>query len=140
MDNNDLNDLKCKFDYEFLFSKCQEIRDMVLKSIYYAQSGHPGGALSCVECLVMLYYCFLEITPQNFYDHMRNHFILSKVHAAPTLYSILADMGFFSISDLNTLRSIDSHLQGHPDKLKTNGVECSTGSLGMGLSVSVGIG
>ena len=105
----------------------------------FAESGHPGGSLSCIHILTVLYYKILQIYPENFNKKERNHFILSKGHAAPTLYSILYELGFINESTIN-LRDVNSGFQGHPDKKTTFGVECSTGSLGQGLSVALGIG
>jgi transketolase len=108
--------------------------------IYNAGSGHPGGSLSSVELLVSLYFKHLKINPKNFSASNRDYFILSKGHACPVLYSILARVGYFNVSELLTLRQLGSRLQGHPSKDKQlPGIEVSTGSLGYGLSIGVGI-
>ena len=124
---------------EFLIKqKCQQLRNSVLKSLYCAKSGHPGGSLSCLEILFVLYNYILGITPDNLSIIDRNHFILSKGHAVPAMYAVLSDLGFFEES-IYTLRNINSPLQGHPDRFKTPGIECDTGSLGMGISVGIGM-
>lgn len=123
-------------DYE---KKAKQIRADILKMLYACQSGHPGGSLSCVEMLMALYYDTMKIDPKNPKDPDRDRFVLSKGHACPTLYAILADLGYFPRKDLITLRQIDSYLQGHPDCRKTPGVDVNTGSLGQGASISVGL-
>ncbi|MBN1595545.1 transketolase [candidate division FCPU426 bacterium] len=104
-----------------------------------AGSGHTGGSLSCVDLLVCLYFSEMNHDPQNPAWPQRDRFILSKGHAAPALYSVLARTGYFPLDKLCTLRQLDSILQGHPDMNKTPGVEMSTGSLGQGLSVACGM-
>ena len=99
--------------------KAKELRAEILKMLYACQSGHPGGSLSCVEMLMALYYEVMKVDPKNPKDPDRDRFVLSKGHACPTLYAILADLGFFPKEDLANLRQIDSHLQGHPDCTKT---------------------
>jgi transketolase len=103
-----------------------------------AGSGHPGGSLSGADILTALYYHHMNIKPEDPNWSERDRFILSKGHAAPLLYAVLANKGFFSKDKLMELRKIGSMLQGHPDLKKTPGVEMSTGSLGQGISVSVG--
>jgi transketolase len=107
--------------------------------IYHAQSGHLGGSLSAVEILVTLYYLIMNTDPASPNMMERDRFILSKGHAAPILYAILAQKGFFLRSILDTLRQTESILQGHPDMNKTPGVDFSSGSLGQGLSVGCGM-
>ncbi len=119
--------------------KAKEIRADILKMLYACQSGHPGGSLSCVEMLMALYYDTMKIDPKNPKWEDRDRFVLSKGHACPTLYAILADLGFFPKEDLLSLRKIDSYLQGHPDCNKTPGVDMNTGSLGQGASLAVGL-
>lgn len=138
MDNSNTAKLTSE-DVNMIEKKVQKIREDVLKNILFAESGHPGGSLSCIHILTVLYYKILQIYPENFNKKERNHFILSKGHAAPTLYSILYELGFINESTIN-LRDVNSGFQGHPDKKTTFGVECSTGSLGQGLSVALGIG
>ena len=113
--------------------KAKELRAEILKMLYACQSGHPGGSLSCVEMLMALYYDVMKIDPKNPKDPNRDRFVLSKGHACPTLYAILADLGYFPKEDLANLRQIDSHLQGHPDCNKTPGVDMNTGSLDRAL-------
>lgn len=122
-----------------LKDKCTSIRIDVLKMLNASGSGHSGGSLSAVEILVALYYGIMNISVQNYQDSHRDRFILSKGHAAPLLYAILADKGFFPKGDLSSLRKLHSNLQGHPDSKKVKGVEASTGSLGQGSSIAVGM-
>ncbi|MDF2590562.1 MAG: transketolase [Clostridia bacterium] len=122
-----------------LEEKAKQIRADILKMLYTCQSGHPGGSLSCVEMLMAIYYKTANIDPKNPKMETRDRIVLSKGHASPTLYAILADLGFFPREDLWHLRQIDSHLQGHPDMNKTPGVDVNTGSLGQGISVAVGM-
>ncbi|WP_430606630.1 transketolase [Enterococcus sp. AZ170] len=124
---------------EKLEKKAQELRRMIIESLAAAGSGHPGGSLSAIDILTTLYYQEMTINTQNYEQRDRDHFILSKGHGAPALYAILADKGFFPKSDLMTLRKFGSHLQGHPDKNKTYGVDASSGSLGQGLSIANGL-
>ena len=124
---------------EKLKKLCRDIRLTVLKMIYEAGSGHPGGSFSAVEIIITLYFDKMKIDPRNPYWEDRDRFIPSKGHCAPTLYAVLAEKGFFPKWELNTLRRINSILQGHPDMLKTPGVDMSTGSLGHGVSVGIGM-
>lgn len=117
----------------------RDIRLTVLKMIYGAGSGHPGGSLSAVEIIATLYFDKMKVDPMNPHWEDRDRFIASKGHCAPTLYAVLAEKGFFPKSELSTLRCLDSILQGHPDMLKTPGVDMSTGSLGHGPSVGIGM-
>lgn len=123
----------------FLKRKATQIRKDVLKMLAKAGSGHTGGSLSCVEILVTLYYKVLRHNPKNPKWRERDRFILSKGHAAPTLYAILADMSYFPRRLLWTLRRLGSPLQGHPSSRMLPGIEVSTGSLGQGLSISNGM-
>ena len=91
--------------------KAKELRAEILKMLYACQSGHPGGSLSCVEMLMALYYEVMKVDPKNPKAPNRDRFVLSKGHACPALYAILADLGFFPKEDLVGLRQIDSHLQ-----------------------------
>ncbi|MDD2417985.1 MAG: transketolase [Oscillospiraceae bacterium] len=124
---------------EVLTEKARHIRGDIVKMLYTAQSGHPGGSLSCVEILLSLYYRVANVDAQNPKMENRDRIVLSKGHACPALYAVLADKGYFPRSDLWRLRQIDSHLQGHPDNTKTPGVDVNTGSLGQGMSVAMGI-
>jgi len=122
-----------------LAEKARNLRIQVIKMIYNAKSGHPGGSLSAADIVTALYFHHLNVDPTRPHWSERDRFILSKGHAAPFLYAALAERGFFPEKELNTLRSIGSILQGHPDMRKTPGVEMTTGYLGHGLSVGVGM-
>lgn len=116
-----------------------KIRIGILESVFSAQSGHPGGSLSIADLLAYLYSTELKVNPKNPKDPNRDRLVLSKGHAAPALYSILAHMGFFELDDLKTLRKLGSHLQGHPNMKSTPGVDMTTGSLGQGISAACGM-
>jgi len=124
---------------EELRVKARELRKDIITMIYKAGSGHPGGSLSVIDILVVLYYKIMNIDSGNCLDPERDRLVLSKGHACPALYAVLADKGFFPRSFLDTLRKVDSPLQGHPDMRKTPGIEISTGSLGQGLSAANGM-
>ncbi|GAB5046303.1 transketolase [Thermodesulfovibrio sp. TK110] len=126
-------------NYTELQSIARRIRKNIIKMISQAGSGHPGGSLSCVEILTALYFKVLRLNPDYPEDMDRDRFVLSKGHAAPALYATLAEFGFIPKEWLNSLRKFGSPLQGHPDMKKVPGVEISTGSLGQGLSVGVGM-
>lgn len=117
----------------------RELRRDIVKMIGQAGSGHPGGSLSAVEIVTALFFHEMRHRPSDPAWPDRDRFILSKGHAAPVLYAALAEAGYFPKSWLENLRRIDGPLQGHPDRLSTPGVEVSTGSLGQGLSVGVGM-
>ncbi len=120
--------------------KALQIRRDVVSMLYKAQSGHPGGSLSCVEIVEALYYKVLRnIDPKDPKRPDRDRFIMSKGHACPTQYAVLADLGFFPREDLDHLRQLGCHLQGHPDCKKTPGIDCNVGSLGQGASVATGM-
>ena len=116
-----------------------EIRKSIIIQTASAGSGHPGGSLSGVEILTYLYFVEMNIDPKNPKDPNRDRFVLSKGHASPLLYAVLAEKGFISKDELTGFRQIYSNLQGHPDMKKIPGVEMSTGSLGQGLSVANGM-
>ncbi len=122
-----------------LEAKCLQFRRDVLTVIHKIQSGHTGGSFSVCEILAALYLEKANISPENWGDPARDRIILSKGHAAPMLYRLLAEKGFFPLSDLENLRQFGSHLQGHPCSRHTPGVELSTGPLGMGLSAGLGM-
>ncbi len=124
---------------EALEERARQIRRHIVESIYHAKSGHPGGSLSATDVITALYFDVMEHRPEDPSWEDRDYFVLSKGHAAPAQYAALALNGYFPVEDLNTLRKLDSHLQGHPDMLKTPGVEASTGSLGQGISIAAGI-
>ncbi len=116
------------------------VRKEILKMLHKAGSGHPGGSLSCVELVTDLYYNHMNFNPEIPQDKNRDYFVLSKGHVCPVLYAVLAQIGCFAKQELDTLRKIGSRLQGHPAKdKKLPGIEVSTGSLGYGLSIGVGI-
>lgn len=116
-----------------------EVRMDIVKMTGLAESGHPGGSLSCVEIVVSLFCHHMRHDPKNPSWEHRDRFVLSKGHAAPTLYSVLSRCGYFEREELWRLRQLGSILQGHPDSRRVPGVEVSTGSLGQGLSVANGI-
>ncbi len=115
-----------------------DLKSDILEMIYRAKSGHPGGSLSCVNLIYILYKYIMNINPSNPTWEKRDFFILSKGHAAPALYAVLSKIGFINRKDLFTLRQLNSRLQGHPIKDEEMGIEITTGSLGMGLSIGVG--
>ena len=116
-----------------------KVRIGIIEGVHAAKSGHPGGSLSIAEILTYLYFKEMNIDPENPKDPKRDRFVLSKGHAAPALYSTLANRGSFSTDKLLTLRHIGSILQGHPDMKHIPGVDMSTGSLGQGISAAVGM-
>jgi len=116
-----------------------DLRRTVVEMIHRAASGHPGGSLSAAEIVAALYFHQLRIDPARPDWPERDRFILSKGHAAPLLYATLARRGFFPVEELATLRQLGSRLQGHPDRLKTPGVEMTAGFLGHGISIGVGL-
>jgi len=115
------------------------VRGYILMAVHHAQGGHIGGPLSCTDMLVALYFHVLNIDPVNPDWEDRDRFVLSKGHSAVALYAVLAERGFFPLEELLTFDAINSRLQGHPDMTKTPGVDMSTGSLGQGLSPSIGM-
>ena len=115
------------------------IRMGIIESTHAAKCGHPGGSLSATEMFTYLYVKEMNIDPKNPKWEGRDRFVLSKGHTAPGLYAALANRGFFPVEDLLTLRRIDSYLQGHPNMNTVPGVDMSTGSLGQGVSVAVGM-
>lgn len=126
-----------KQEIEELKQSAKNVRRNIVKMVHAAKSGHPGGSLSGADILTVLYEKCLNI-PLDM-NETRDRFILSKGHASPLLYSILAQHGMFPEEDLMTFRKIGSKLQGHPSRGYVKGVEASTGSLGQGLSLGCGI-
>lgn len=116
-----------------------EVRKGIIEEVYNAKSGHPGGSLSCADILTVLYFNQMNIEPEKPHDPDRDRFVLSKGHASPALYSVLAEKGYFDKELLQTFRKIGSNLQGHPDMRKVEGVDMTTGSLGQGISAAVGM-
>nr|VFK25039.1 MAG: transketolase subunit A [Candidatus Kentron sp. MB]VFK35437.1 MAG: transketolase subunit A [Candidatus Kentron sp. MB]VFK77297.1 MAG: transketolase subunit A [Candidatus Kentron sp. MB] len=117
----------------------RELRKAILQMIHHAGSGHVGGSLSCIDILTCLYFGEMRHYPFRADWPARDRFVLSKGHAAPALYAILARSGYIANHDLFQLRRLDSILQGHPDSRRCPGVEASSGSLGQGLSIAHGI-
>ena len=116
-----------------------KVRMGVVTSTHGAKAGHPGGSLSAADVYTYLYFKEMNIDPANPKWADRDRFVLSKGHTTPGLYSVLAERGFFPVEDLPTFRHIDSYLQGHPNMNTVPGVDMSTGSLGQGISVAVGM-
>lgn len=117
----------------------RNIRKDIIKMLTESGSGHPGGSLSAVEIMTTLYFNEMNVDPKNPKDPNRDRFVLSKGHAAPVLYSVLAEKGYFNKEELMGLRKIGSMLQGHPNMTYIPGVDMSTGSLGQGISAAVGM-
>ncbi len=115
------------------------VRMGVIEGTFCAQSGHPGGSLSITDILTYLYFVEMNVNPKEPRWEDRDRFVLSKGHTAPALYSVLALRGFFPFEEIKTLRKSNSMLQGHPSMHMTPGVDMSTGSLGQGISVAVGM-
>jgi transketolase len=122
-----------------LESMAQNIRQDIIEMIYAVQSGHPGGSLSATDIVTALYFHFMRVDSANPNWEQRDRFVLSKGHACPVWYSALAEKGFFPKEELLTLRKINSRLQGHPVMGKPPGIDITTGSLGQGLSLGVGM-
>ena len=116
-----------------------EVRKGVVTAVHAAKSGHPGGSLGAADIMTYLYLEEMNIDPADPRKADRDRFVLSKGHAAPGLYSVLANRGYFPVEELETLRHIGSRLQGHPNMNDTPGVDMSTGSLGQGCSIAVGM-
>ena len=116
-----------------------DIRIDIIKAVYNAQSGHPGGSLSCADILTVLYFNQMNINPDIPSAEGRDRFVLSKGHCSPALYATLAKKGYFDVKELENFRKFESNLQGHPDMNKIPGVDASSGSLGQGLSVANGM-
>ncbi len=117
----------------------KRLRRHIISMTGRAGSGHPGGSLSAVEIVAALYFKVLRHRPSDPCWPERDRFILSKGHAAPLLYAVLAECGYFPVEELSTLRQLDSRLQGHTDCTVTPGVEMSAGALGQGLSFGIGV-
>lgn len=124
---------------EGLKAIAKEVRKDIVNMITQSGSGHPGGSLSAVEIITFLYFNEMNVNLEIKNDPNRDRFVLSKGHAAPALYSVLAERGFFDKSQLMSLRKLGSMLQGHPNMNTVPGVDMSTGSLGQGISAAVGM-
>lgn len=117
----------------------RNIRKNIIKMVTEAASGHPGGSLSAADILTVLYFNEMDITKENADSKERDRFVLSKGHASPLLYAVLAEKGILDEAELKTFRRINSKLQGHPNMNYVSGVDMSTGSLGQGISCAVGM-
>lgn len=126
-------------DVERLEEQAVQLRRDIVEMIHAAKAGHPGGSLSAVDMITALYFHVMRIDPQNPRWEDRDRFVLSKGHACPALYAALARRGFFDPKHLTTLRQYHSILQGHSDMNKTPGIDISSGSLGNGLAIGVGM-
>ena len=124
---------------EELAMRATAVRRNIVKMLTKAGSGHPGGSLSVTDILTVLYFDTMDVTPSEPHRADRDRFVLSKGHAAPALYAVLAEKGYFPEEELFSLRKCGAMLQGHPDMKHTPGVDMSTGSLGQGLSVANGM-
>ena len=118
---------------------CHQFRIDVLTTLHAKQTGHPGGSLSVCEILTTLYFTQMNVDPKDPHKADRDRLVLCKGHAAPMLYRVLAEKGFFPVEEMNTLRDFETRLQGHPCMKDTPGVDMSTGPLGIGLSTAVGM-
>lgn len=126
-------------DIQELKEVCRQVRRDIINEVADASSGHPGGSLSAVEMMVALFYTQMRVDPKNPKDPNRDRFVLSKGHAAPCYYAVLAEKGFFPKEELKKLRKLHGILQGHPDCKKVPGVDAATGSLGQGVSIATGM-
>ena len=122
-----------------LMATACKVRMNAVRGVHAAKAGHPGGSLSAADMFTYLYFKEMNVDPANPKWEDRDRFVLSKGHTAPGLYATLALRGFFPEDDLDTLRQIGSHLQGHPNMNMTPGVDMSTGSLGQGISAAAGM-
>jgi len=134
-----LGGIHMEITVEKLKTIASEIRKNIISMITESRSGHPGGSLSCVEIITTLYFNEMNVNVDKKNDPNRDRFVLSKGHAAPALYSVLAEKGFFDKEELMGLRKLGSRLQGHPNMNTVPGVDMSTGSLGQGISAAVGM-
>jgi transketolase len=126
-------------DVKYLKRKANDIRKDIIRMIHQSKAGHPGGSLSAADIVTALYFHVMKIDPQNPDWEERDRFILSKGHACPVWYAALAERGYFEMKQLDTLRKFHSILQGHPDMKKTPGIDMTSGSLGNGLSLGIGM-
>lgn len=131
--------LNKKLSEDELIKMAVNVRRDIVEMIYNVNSGHPGGSLSAADLVTALYFNVLNHDPKNPNWEDRDRFILSKGHACPVLYSCMAHTGYFPHEELKTLRQINSRIQGHPEVRKLPGIEASTGSLGQGLSIGIGL-
>ena len=122
-----------------LMATACKVRMNAIRGVHAAKAGHPGGSLSAADMFTYLYFKEMNIDPANPKWEDRDRFVLSKGHTAPGLYATLALRGFFPVEDMDSLRQIGSHLQGHPNMNETPGVDMSTGSVGQGISAAAGM-
>lgn len=122
-----------------LEQKAKVVRRHIIEMIYMAGSGHPGGSLSAADIITALYFHILRHDAKNPKFPDRDRFVLSKGHSCPALYAALAEAGYFPTSELFSLRKFGGRLQGHPSRIKLDCLEASTGSLGQGLSIAIGM-
>lgn len=122
-----------------LQEQCRRFRIDVLEVLHEKQTGHPGGSLSVCEILDVLYFTQMNVDAANPQLPDRDRLVLCKGHAAPMLYRVLAEKGFFPVEEMHTLRDFETRLQGHPCVLETPGVDATTGPLGIGLSAALGM-
>ena len=127
------------YSNEKLYEYSTNIRKNIVKMIAHAKSGHPGGSLSAADLITYLYFNVMDINEENVQSLDRDRFVLSKGHASPLLYAVLAEKGLIDQEELMTFRAINSRLQGHPNMNYVEGVDMSTGSLGQGISCAVGM-
>ncbi|MBL6447569.1 transketolase [Fulvivirga sp. 29W222] len=127
------------FNLEEITHDAARLRKEIVKALHTTGGGHYGGALSVLDLLITLYKGVANIYPEEPNHPMRDRIILSKGHACIAQYCILADLGFFDVSELAKYGSFNSFLEGHPDMNKTPGIDFSSGSLGQGLSVGIGM-
>ena len=125
--------------YQALAVNATKARLLAVQMVHDAASGHPGGSLSCLDVLTTLYFHVMKVDPKNPQDPDRDRFVMSKGHCSPALYPTLALRGFFPVERLKEFRSIDAHMSGHVEMHHVPGVDMSTGSLGQGVSVAVGM-
>lgn len=126
-------------DIKSLKQHAKNIRIDIIKEVSSAQSGHPGGSLGAADILTVLYFDIMDFTKENAGSNDRDRFVLSKGHASPLLYAVLAEKGVIEQGELLTFRKLNSRLQGHPSINDLDGVDMSTGSLGQGISAAVGM-
>ena len=122
-----------------LSSMSKQVRRDIINMTANAGSGHPGGSLSAADLMTCLFFNHMHVDPKHPDDPNRDRFVLSKGHAAPCYYAVLAEMGFISRDEFKNFRQLHSILQGHPDSKKVPGVDAATGSLGQGCSIAVGM-
>ena len=126
-------------EYKSLSNTATKARMLALDAVYTAKSGHPGGSLSIIDALTVLYFHTMHIDPTDSKDPDRDRFVLSKGHCSPAMYAVLALRGYFPVEELKKFRSVNHHLSGHVEMNHVNGVDMSAGSLGQGFSTAVGM-